>query len=579
MKQIISLWFFLSARRRRQFFLLLILFFLSSFAEIISLGLTIPFLGVLTAPEKVFANEFAQPFIHMFGISTNESLIFIVTTGFIFAAILAGCIRLLLLYVVSVLSIYTGSDIGIDIFRKTLHQDYSVHIGRNSSEVFNGILIKADRGVVGVIYPFLNIISSVIIVTGMTATLFYIDIVIASGTALIFGTFYWITIKYTHAKLKENSVKIATKGDATFKSLQEGLGGIRDILINRSQEFFCNTFRKNDLEMRHASVSNTVIGGSPRYIMEAIGISTIAILSYHLSQKEGGLINALPILGALAIGAQRILPLLQQAYHGLSTIKGSLASLDDVLILLSQPLPKDLNQEFQQIPFKSEILIENLSFSYNKDDDYVFKDLNFSIEHGSCIGFIGKTGSGKSSLLDVIMYLLKPTSGCIRVDGIKIDETNYRSWQRRLAHVPQSIYLSDLSIAENIAFGIPKDEIDYQKVKKSAEMAKISTFINGLKYGYDSSVGERGVQLSGGQRQRIGIARALYQNADVLILDESTSALDSKTEEEVMNTVSNLSKKITILIIAHRKTTLDSCSTIIEIGNGGLISVRRKNKI
>jgi len=578
MKQIISLWFFLSVRRRRQFILLLILFFLSSFAEIISLGLTIPFLGVLTVPEKVFSNEFVQPIIHLFGISTNEDLVFIITIGFIFAAIIAGCIRLLLLYVVSSLSIYTGSDIGIDIFRRTLHQDYSVHTGRNSSEVFNGILIKADRGVVGVITPLLNIISSVIIVTGMTATLFYIDAVVALSTASIFGTLYFIIIKYTHTELTENSVKIASKGNAAFKSLQEGLGGIRDILINNSQEFFCNTFRKNDLEMRQASVSNTFIAGSPRYIIEAIGVSIIAMLSYHLSQNEGGFIDALPILGALAIGAQRILPLLQQAFHGLSTIKGSLASLDDVLNLLEQPLPDAINGNLQKLPFEKEIIVDSLSFQYAKDEKFVLKELNFKIEKGSCIGFIGSTGSGKSTLLDIIMSLLQPTSGSIKVDGIKIDKTNFKSWQKNIAHVPQSIYLSDLSISENIAFGIPKEEIDYQKVKKSAEMAKISTFINDLKYGYDSSVGERGVQLSGGQRQRIGIARALYRNADVLILDESTSALDRKTEEEVMNTVRNLSKKITILIITHRITTLDSCSTIIEIGNGGLISVRSKNK-
>jgi ATP-binding cassette, subfamily B, bacterial PglK len=575
MKQIFTLWFFLSSKRRRQFYVLLILIFLSSFAEIISLGLTVPFLGVLTAPETIFSSDLAKPILNLMGITSNEDLIFVTTVAFICAAIFAGCVRLLLLYAVNVLSIYTGSDIGVDIYRKTLYQEYSVHIDRNSSEVFTGILKKADRVVAGVIAPFLNIVSSLVIVFSIGLTLFYIDAVIAATTASIFGVFYFFTIRFTHQKLNRNSIEIAHKENSIVKSLQEGLGGIRDILINKSQEFYCNNFKHNDLKMRRASVSTAVIAGSPRYIMEAIGITTIAVLSYILSFRDGGLVSALPVLGALAIGAQRILPLLQQSYHGLSTIRGSLASLEDVLSLLNQPLPKDINKKIKEIPFKSEILIENLSFSYNKNEDYVLKDINLKIERGSCIGFIGATGSGKSTLLDIMMFLLKPTKGSIKVDGVKIDDSNSKSWQQRIAHVPQSIYLSDLTISENIAFGIPKNEIDLKKVKKSAEMAKIANFISNMTDGYDSYIGERGVKLSGGQRQRIGIARALYQNADVLILDESTSALDSKTEEEVMASVRDLYNKITILIVAHRTTTLESCSKIVEIGDRGILSIKK----
>jgi ATP-binding cassette, subfamily B, bacterial PglK len=574
MKSIFSLWNFLSGRRRKQFYFLLALMFASSFAEIISLGLTIPFLGVLTSPEEVYKHDLIQPVIQIFNINSPERLILLLTMAFIFAAIFAGLVRLLLLYVMSKLAFYTGADIGIDIYRRTLYQDYSVHISRNSSEVFNGILTKSDHVIAGVVTPFLTIVSSLIIVAGVVATLFYIDIVIAASTAAGFGFFYWITIKYTHKRLQENGQSIAIKGVSLVKSLQEGLGGIRDVLINGSQEYYCDIFRSSDMDMRRASSTNQFISGSPRFIMEALGITLIAIVAYILSQQEGGLIPVIPVLGALAIGAQRLLPLMQQAYHGLSTIKGSLASLDDVLLLLNQPLPENLDNECKSIDFAKYISLENLSFSYAKDKEWIFKDVNLKIEKGSCVGFVGTTGSGKSTLLDVIMFLLKPTSGSIKVDNVAINESNVRAWQKHIAHVPQSIYLSDSSIAENIAFGMPREDIDFKKVEKSAKMARISKYIEDLDEGYDTHVGERGVQLSGGQQQRIGIARALYQDADVLILDESTSALDDKTEKEVMETIQNLSGKITILIIAHRLTTLSSCSTIVKVGGQGLLSVK-----
>jgi ATP-binding cassette subfamily B protein len=313
--------------------------------------------------------------------------------------------------------------------------------------------------------------------------------------------------------------------------------------------------------------------------MEAIGMTLIAGLAYLMTQQEGGMATAIPVLGALALGAQRLLPTLQQAYASYSTIKGSKSSFEDVLKLLDQPLPEYANQPPPEpIPFAKEIKVNNLNFRYSEDSPWVLKNINLSLKKGSRIGFMGVTGSGKSTLLDIIMGLLPATEGELIIDNQTINNQNCRAWQSHIAHVPQNIYLSDSTIEENIAFGIAKELIDHQRVKKAAQQAQIAELIEGWKDGYQTFVGERGIRLSGGQRQRIGIARALYKQANVLIFDEATSALDNETEQAVMDAIEGLGEEITILIIAHRLTTLKECDQIIEISKEN-ITMRKYKEI
>jgi ABC-type multidrug transport system fused ATPase/permease subunit len=291
-----------------------------------------------------------------------------------------------------------------------------------------------------------------------------------------------------------------------------------------------------------------------------------------MTQQEGGMVTAIPVLGALALGAQRLLPALQQAYGAYSTIKGSISSFKDVLNLLDQPLPEYADQPPPKpIPFEKEIKLIDLNFCYTEDSPWVLKNINFSLDKGTRIGFIGVTGSGKSTLLDIIMGLLPATSGSIVVDGQFITNENRRGWQAHIAHVPQNIYLSDSTIEENIAFGISKEKIDHQRVEKAAKQAQIAELIEEWVDGYQTFVGERGIRLSGGQRQRIGIARALYKQVDVLIFDEATSALDNETEQVVMKAIGGLERDLTILIIAHRLTTLKGCDQIIKLDKNNIV--------
>ena len=545
---------------------------LASIAEVISLGAVIPFLSILTAPEMIYKHDLMKPVIEILSITSAEQLLLPITTTFILAVILAGVLRLTLLYVMTRLSYATGADLSINIYRRTLYQDYSVHISRNSSEVINGIITKTGTVIGGVIIPTLTLTSTLITIVAILGALFLIDIVVALSASIGFGVLYGVVIRYTRKKVSNNSVIIANQSTQMIKSLQEGLGGIRDVLIDASQPFYCNLYRNADLPLRRASGNNLFIRQSPRYVMEVVGMTLIAVIAYAMSLRVNGISSAIPILGALALGAQRLLPSLQQAYSAYSGLKGAQASFKDVLVLLDQPLPLYSNQMPEEpLPFKHEIELKNLSFNYSNNMDqesaWILKNINLKLKKGERIGFMGLTGSGKSTLLDIIMGLLPPTDGELNVDNIEINADNRRSWQLHIAHVPQNIFLSDSTIEENIAFGIPKIKIDRKKVEEVAKQAQLANLIEGWNDGYQTFVGERGIRLSGGQRQRIGIARALYKEADVLIFDEATSALDHKTEQAVMKEIEKLNKDLTILIIAHRLTTLKGCDKIVMLEN------------
>jgi ATP-binding cassette subfamily B protein len=393
-----------------------------------------------------------------------------------------------------------------------------------------------------------------------------IDAKVAIIALSSFGFIYILITLATKKQLAVNSEKISSNLSKVVKTVQEGLGGIRDVLIDGTQETYGTIFRAADVTLRNAQVSNAIIGGIPRYLIEGLGISLIVLLAFSFSTEEKNIVQAIPVLGAFALGAQRLLPVMQQIYQSWSNLKSGQASLNEVLGLVSQPPQNYLNQSNPEpIKFEDSISINNVSFCYANHDQEVLHKITLHIEKGGRVGFMGSTGSGKSTLLDIIMGLLQPTDGVLEIDGGVITEKNYRAWQAIIAHVPQAIYLADTSIAENIAFGVPPEKIDMARVKEAARQAQISQIIETWAEQYETLVGERGVRLSGGQRQRIGIARALYKQAKVIIFDEATSALDSKTEDLLMKEIYKISKEITILIVAHRLSTLKECDVVYEL--------------
>ena len=559
---------FVDKRRKVQGVILLALTLLGAVAEIISLGAVVPFISVLVEPDNIFYSEYMAGFNAQFNINTPPDLILPLTLAFCLAALFAGSIRLVLLWVSIRLSNATGADLSIDVYRKTLFQPYSVHVARSSSEIISGITQKVGAAT-AVLLSIVTVITSSSLLLAILGTLIYIDPVIASLTLTIFGIGYFLIALNTRKKLKTNSINIAYEQTNVVKALQEGLGAIREILLNGTQDIYTHDYRRAIQKLVIARGGNSFINEAPRFGMESLGMILIAILAYSLSFRSGGISAALPILGALALGAQRLLPLLQQLYGNYSVVMGSRGSLIDVLYLLDQPLPR-----YESLPnpepycFRKEVEFKDISFSYSVEDKHVFQNLNLVLEKGQTLGICGTTGSGKSTMIDLLMMLLNPDSGEIFVDGRILKEDEIRPWQLCIAHVPQNIFLSDRTITENIAFGIPKDLIDQEKVIEASKKSQIFEFIDQSPNRFNTLVGERGIRLSGGQRQRIALARAFYRSASILIFDEATSALDNKTEDDVMESIKELDSNLTLIIIAHRITTLSHADQVIQLEHG-----------
>jgi ATP-binding cassette, subfamily B, bacterial PglK len=566
-------WRHLSRRRQRQFVALTGLVLLSAFAEVVSLSAVLPFIGILTAPDLIFKRPLFASALHAWNITTPPQLVLPLTLLFAATAIAAAAIRTLLLWTSTRLACSAGADVSMQVYWRTLYQPYRVHVARNSSEVISGIVSKAQEVVFGVLQPFMQLISSLVVLIVITIALIVIDPFVNLVAIVGCGTLHVLISRLSRDRLLRNSKRIAHEQTQVIKALQEGLGGIRDVLLDGTQPTYCEIYRAADQPLRLAQGNNFFLSQCPRYAMESLGMVLIAALAYVLSRHPGGIVTGLPVLGTLAIGAQRLLPALQQSHSAWATINGSSAALADTNALLDQQVSPDVLVPVKKpLPFQHSIQFAGVSFRYAENGPWILDDLTVVIPKGARVGLVGTTGSGKSTALDVLMGLLAPTEGQLLVDGQRIESNNVRAWQQTIAHVPQSIYLADTTLTENIAFGVPRPDIDRGRVREAARQAQIADFIEHLPDGYDTLVGERGVRLSGGQRQRIGIARALYKRANVLVFDEATSALDNATEQCVMDAIGALNRNLTVLLVAHRLNTVRRCDVIIELEHGRVVA-------
>jgi ATP-binding cassette subfamily B protein len=563
-------YYYLSRQRRVQAVLLLVLTIFGAISEVVSLGSVIPFIGVITNPSAVLETPVLSEIFVYYGLTTADQIIIPVSILFGVAALLAGSIRLLLVWTSIQFVNAVVSDFSIEAYKKVLYQPLAIHVARESSYIISGITQKVGSAG-AVLLSFVTAITSLILLISLLITLVYIDTAIASGAIFIFGISYGIVALATKGELTNNSRVIASEQTNVIRVLQEGLGAIRDILLDRSQQAYISPYSHSIRKLRRAQGSNSFINQAPRFIMEMVAMIIVAAFVLVLNNQDNNLIERIPVIAALALGAQRMLPLLQQVYGNWTTIVGNREALEDVLQLLSQSLSKHHAYSGEnELNYKDNISFNNIYYKYSDTTPWVIKDLSLSIKKGSITGFIGETGSGKSTLIDLFMGLLDPDKGGIVIDNKHNinDELIKMAWQQGISHVPQNIYLSDKSIKENIAFGVPSDEIDISRVNLVVSQAQLDKFIQGSPLGIDTLVGERGVRLSGGQRQRIGIARALYKKVDVLVLDEATSALDDATEKSVMKSIHDLNPELTIIIIAHRLSTLKKCDRIVKISDG-----------
>lgn len=570
-----QLWGHLSRRRRVQLGMLLVVMLVSSVAEVVSLAAVLPFLAVLANPAGLWRQPLMQQWAPRLGITSAQELLLPITLAFALAAIGAGAIRLLTLWLNGRLAAAIGSDLSCEAYRRTLYQPYAVQVLRNSSSLIASISSDVNL-VISVLNQLLLLLSSALIVVALVGTLLVVDWAIAVVAGVVIALVYAAAMAGTKQALQQLGQRQVALNRQLIQSLQEGLGAIRDVLLDGSQRFYAHTYRQADQPLRRLGAQAGFLSSYPRLVMEPTGMALIALAAYLLV-LQGGVAKALPLLGALALGAQRLLPMAQKVYEGWAFTRNAKASLMNVLALLAQPLPVEaLLRPPQPLALHQSIRLEGVRFQYGYELPEVLAGVDLEIRRGERIGLIGSTGSGKTTLVDLLMGLLEPTDGRILIDGADLHHSQQperlAAWRAAIAHVPQSIYLADSSIAENIAFGTPKEQIDLERVRQAAEQAQIAGFIESSPQGYGTFVGERGIRLSGGQRQRIGIARALYKQAQVLVLDEATAALDNATEQSVMQAVEGLSRELTVVMIAHRLSTLARCDRIIELAAGSSIS-------
>ncbi|MDB5824992.1 MAG: transporter ATP-binding protein [Herminiimonas sp.] len=555
----------LPAERHIQLCYLVTLMLIAGLMEMFVLGAIVPFLAVLADPKKALEMAVVTGITGALGWTEPEEVRTKLAMLFACTAAVAGIIRFSMVFLTSKFNFRIGHEIGAEVYRRSLCQPYEVHLARSSSEIV-GAIGKVDT-VVFVVFSFLNSCSSALTALFIGAALLLIDPVIASFTLLGFATIYAAVSIMTRQCMNRSAKAMNDAYGKRVQSMQEGLGGIRDLLLDKTQPLFLGRFNEADRAMREAQASIQIIAPSPRIIIETLGIVLIASLGYY-RVSASGLSIALPTLGALALGAQRLMPMLQQSYQGWVYIYGCREVLSEVVKLLQQPVPAAKPEDADRMPFEHAIRMENVSFQYGQAGQPVVRQLDMTITKGARVGIVGLTGSGKSTAMDLLLGLLHPVSGRIIVDATQLGLDNKASWQKNIAHVPQSIFLTESSFCENIAFGVPLEDIDMERVRDAARKAQIADFIQSAPEGYWARVGERGVNLSGGQRQRVGIARALYKRATVLIFDEATSALDNETESAVMEAIDHLGRDITIIMIAHRTSTLQDCDLIYRLGNG-----------
>jgi ATP-binding cassette subfamily B protein len=558
---------FLSSKRRWQIVGVFAIMLMGGVAELFTLAAVIPLLTVLAGQADHAGHSKAAQLLGSAGVQISHLSLPLLAVLFCGAAQCAAAIRILLAWSSQKLVFRIGYDLGVSLYARVLHQPYAFHVQTNSSRTISDVA-GIQRILTGTMIPLMLGASSFVISLFILGGLLLISFKAAMIAFVGIGGLYLGVSFWSRPRLRRNAAFIKASNRDRVKTVQEGLGGIRDVLLDNSQAVYVKKFSRIDQQLRDAQASNALIAVTPRFVVEAIGMMVIVGLALMLT-AEGSIQSSLPVLAALALGAQRLLPLLQNTYNGWTTVTGSEAVLLSIVELLQLPVAERFDRApAEALNLEHDIRLDHLSFRYNPDEPEVLSEIDIAIPRGTFVGLVGESGAGKSTLVDLLMGFLRPNRGSIVVDGVGLNEDNILSWQRQIAHVPQHIFLCDGSIVENVAFGVPARNIDLERVRDACRRAELHDFVSTLPAGYETIVGERGVRLSGGQRQRVGLARALYKHASVLILDEATSALDDATEASVIDAVHRLGSEYTVLMIAHRVTTLQRCDIIYRLEHG-----------
>lgn len=561
---------------RRRFWVLTGVMLLVAAAEIAGISAVLMLLNVLAAPESIQSSRTLSYLSQITGLDSAFSFQVGLALAVLCVVMVGLAVKALGTYATIRFSTMRGYTISSRLLAAYLSQPYPWFLRRNSAELEKNVLNEVDGLVSRVILPCLKLVSNSLLVLAILGFLLMVDPLVTLFSGGVLGLGYGLIYMRFRGRLHRLGTDMMDAFENRFLVAQEATGGIKDVKVMGLEATYVRSYSAAAQKAAQSGATMGVMSELPRFVLEAITFGTmLALILLLLLQSGGNVTEIVPTLGVIAFSTMRLLPSLQQIYHSLVSVRGATAILDAIVadFAATPPLPLADATRTEPLRLERELELSKVSFAYAQAEKPTLRGVDLVIPARTTVGIVGGTGAGKTTLVDLILGLLTPDQGEIRVDGQKITPENVRAWQGTLGYVPQTIYLTDETIASNIAFGVPKDEIDMAAVEQAAKIAALHDFVlSDLPQGYDTFVGERGVRLSGGQRQRIGIARALYRNPTLLIMDEATSALDNITERVVMDAVDRIRADKTIILIAHRLTTVKTCDTIFLMDRGRLLA-------
>ena len=567
----------LSLAERRRGYLLLGMIVIMAMLDMIGIASILPFMSALTDPSQITSNRYLALIYRSLNLSSPESFLALLGLVVFLLLLLSTAFKALTTYSLLRFSQMREYSIGRRLVEGYLHQPYEWFLSRHSADLGKTILSEVAQVINGSAVPTMQLIAQGAVSLAIVGLLVSVNPTAALTMIFGFGTIYaTIYLSLRRYLMRIGAERIASN-QLRYQVIHETFGGIKDIKVAGLERAVLERFDEPAQRFAKHQTASQVAAQIPRYALEVIALGGMLLLAVYTMNSPGGLSAALPLIALYGLAGFRLLPALQQIYAHLTRIRFSGPALDrlyaDIEALpAASPSICAPRQTEPPLSLHASLCLDRITYRYPNAQGVTLNELSIQIPAHSIVGLVGTTGSGKTTAMDVMLGLLQPQSGQMLLDGNPITAANLRSWQRAVGYVPQQVFLTDDTVAANIAFGIPANEIDHEAVKRAARIANLHDFvISQLPHGYLTRIGERGVRLSGGQRQRIGIARALYHDPDILFLDEATSALDNLTEQAVMDAVHNLGHKKTIILIAHRLSTVRDCDTIFVLENGRLV--------
>lgn len=568
-------------REKRQFVFLASGLMLNGLLEVISIALVMPFLAVAASPELIQKNSYLRFAYETLKLENSRDFLLFLGFALIFALLLVNISNAIFTWFTLRFTWSINHSLSVRLMEHYICMNYLAFIQRNSAELQKNIQIETMEVVNNLISPILNLVNKGISLLMIVVFLLWIDPLLAVSVGVIFGVIYFAIYYVSKKTLYVIGQDSLQDNEAKFRALSEALGVFKIAKLLHLEAFFLSRFSNASYRFSRNQSKRMTISQLPRFAVETVAFTALVGICLFIIGTKSNFSDAIPILGLYTFAAYRLMPGMQQVYSSFSVLRSWLPhvnylirefefdSIPDAVHVMQKTKIDSRHETSETSPI---IQLQNVIFSYPISKRTIINNISLSIPYKSTVGFFGETGSGKTTTIDLIMGIISPNSGSIFVHDEPLSSDNMESWQKSIGYVPQDIYLTDSSIVENVAFGIPKERIDFKQVRKACVLANIADFIDEeLITGYETVVGERGVRLSGGQRQRIGIARALYHNPDILIFDEATSALDNETEKVLMEAIDNFSHNKTIILIAHRLSTLEKCDIVFKLDKGRII--------